>query len=199
MDASQVIAQLNSTWSSLIDKYYDHIADEYLSWMSNEYNIPLDELKEKAQPVKDKIMNIATFQNTQETSGIKKKAKKPVKSSTDNLPSSNIYTNMSRNELASLCRENGLPVRRKNLDMINSLMEKLGDSSTQVTSQEPESSTQVTSQQPESSTRESVPEPLPESRSLQLEAEDDSDDETADAEDTNDIDDALDELAGLSI
>ena len=131
MDASQVLTALNSTWTSLLDNYYDHIADEYLSWMSSEYNIPIDVLKEKSLPVKEKVISDASLKFNNKESSIKKKkqsvssikmeAKKAeVQKSIEQDPS-NIYLHMTRKELVDTCREKGLPIKRKNQDMVDAL------------------------------------------------------------------------------
>ena len=44
-NAQEVIFQLTNTWTSMLDKFYDSVADEYLSWMAKEYNIELKVLK----------------------------------------------------------------------------------------------------------------------------------------------------------
>ena len=131
MDASQVISALNTTWTSLLDNYYDHIADEYLAWMSKEYNIPIDVLQEKSLPVKEKILADAASKFNNKETNIKKKkqsmsslkleAKKAeVQKSIEQDPS-NRYLHMTRKVLVEVSREKGLPVKRKNQDMIDAL------------------------------------------------------------------------------
>ena len=59
-NAQEVLSQLTNTWSSMLDKFYDSVADEYLLWMSKEYKIDLKTLKEKAAPLKTKLLSKAT-------------------------------------------------------------------------------------------------------------------------------------------
>ena len=129
MDAAQVIATMNTTWATLIDKYYDHIADEYIAWMSREYNVPVDELRAKAEPVKAKIL--ASAEQNVNAMTVKKKPKSlssiraaASKANTEASENGNsVYAKMSRKELIDTCKSRSLPVKRKNLDMINALVE----------------------------------------------------------------------------
>ena len=128
MDAAQVISNMNSTWLRLMDKYYDHIAEEYIKWMATEYNMPIDELTERAKPVKAQILATVSSQAIQpdppaQPSEIKKVPKKPVKKPSS-AESTSQYASMSRKDLAELCKQRKLTVRRKNLDMIQSLDEQ---------------------------------------------------------------------------
>ena len=161
MDASQVMASMNNTWTDLIDKYYDHIADEYIQWMAKEYNLSIDELKKKAEPVKERILAGAQDAITASAScGIKKKppsmssikaaASKANTEASEN--GSSIYAKMSRKELIDKSKEHSLPVKRKNLDMINALVDatsqQVADSSSvdELTSSLQELSTTVVQQ-----------------------------------------------------
>ena len=59
-NAQEVLAQLNNTWTSMLDKFYDSVADEYIQWMAKEYKMDLKALREKAAPLKDKLLSKAT-------------------------------------------------------------------------------------------------------------------------------------------
>jgi hypothetical protein len=113
-NAQEVLSQLTNTWSSMLDKFYDSVADEYLLWMSKEYKIDLKTLKEKAAPLKTKLLSKAT-----ESVSSVKTTKKPV-AKTKVLDTSK-YGNMSRKELIEHCKNRSLPVKRKNQDMIDLL------------------------------------------------------------------------------
>jgi hypothetical protein len=113
-NAQEVLSQLTNTWSSMLDKFYDSVADEYLLWMSKEYKIDLKTLKEKAAPLKTKLLSKAT----ESVSSVKTTKKAVTK--TKVLDASK-YGNMSRKELVEHCKERSLPVKRKNQDMIDLL------------------------------------------------------------------------------
>ena len=131
MDAAQVLAALNNTWSTSLEEYYDNIEDEYLKYMSKEFNIPLDKLKEKAIPVREKILEKAKSKSDSQSSGIKKKkqsvasikmeAKRAAVQKSIEEDPSNKYLHMSRKELIEASRNLRLPVKRKNQDMIDAL------------------------------------------------------------------------------
>ena len=137
MDATQVLANLNNTWTGLLDKYYDHIAEEYLQWMSVEFNIPLETLKEKAAPIKDQVLASAAHKIENPESSIKKKkqtvahmkqeAKNTEKQNVIDSDPSNKYSYMGRKELVELCKARRIPVKRKNQDMMDA--SKAGDPS----------------------------------------------------------------------
>ena len=114
-NAQEVLSQLTNTWSSMLDKFYDSVADEYLAWMAKEYNIDLKTLKEKALPLKEKLLSKAT----DAVSAVKTTKKAVVVSAKDTDDSK--YGKMSRKELIELCKSKSLPVKRKNQDMIDLL------------------------------------------------------------------------------
>ena len=128
MDGAQVLAALNNTWSSMLDKYYDHIVDEYIVHLSKEIGQPVDELKKKAQELKSTILAGAT--NISETSSNIKKSKPSISSMKAQAKAAiqasqpkTAYSNKTRKELIELCKSHNLPVKRKNQDMIDSLVE----------------------------------------------------------------------------
>ena len=130
-NAQEVLAQLNNTWSSMLDKFYDSVADEYLSWMAKEYNVELKTLKEKALPLKAKLLAKAT-----DSMHVVKTTKKPTVKPKVN--DSSKYGTLSRKELVELCKERSIPVKRKNQDMID-LLKKSDDENENEQIQEPES------------------------------------------------------------
>ena len=113
-NAQEVILQLTNTWTSMLDKFYDSVADEYLSWMAKEYNIELKSLKEKAAPLKTKLLSKAT----DAVSAVKTTKKQETK---HKMVDNSRYGSMTRKELVELCKSRTLPVKRKNQDMIDSL------------------------------------------------------------------------------
>lgn len=130
MDASQVIASMNQRWTELLNDYYDHVAEEYMKHISNEYDIDLNELLEKASKLKHDIMKKATeVINDNRQTELKKKqpskaaikaAEKAAKKETEEK---NTYSDYTRSQLIDKCREYKLPVKRKNQDMIDALLE----------------------------------------------------------------------------
>ena len=132
MDASQVMSGLNTAWSGLLDQYYDHIAEEYIKWMSQEYHIPIEELQERAKPVKEQVISQATANVIAGgDSHIKKKPKTMAAIKADaskakleaSTNGGSVYAKMARKELVETCRSRKLPVKRKNLDMVDQLVE----------------------------------------------------------------------------
>ena len=113
-NAQEVLAQLTNTWSNMLDKFYDSVADEYLQWMAKEYKMNIKELREKAAPLKQKLLAKAT----EAVSAVKTTKKKTVVNKEfDNSK----YGSMSRKELIELSKERSLAVKRKNQDMIDQL------------------------------------------------------------------------------
>ena len=121
MDALAVTKALNETWSNVIEDYYDTIATNYIEFLSKEYEIPINELKEKIAPLKNKLINNASmFSESTEKSRTKKEERK----TTIKIPGTiNKYSSKSRKELVEMCKSRKLPVKRKNQDMIDSLIE----------------------------------------------------------------------------
>lgn len=124
MDASAITKALNDHWLTLLDGYYDFIADSYLKHLSETYDKPLEELKEKTQHLKKKILNDA-HTALDKTTEIKKDARK-TKQKTVNTSSNSSYDSMTHPELAKLCKERGLQVKRKKQDMIDNLIQSDG-------------------------------------------------------------------------
>jgi len=122
---------MNNHWKGLLYQYYDTISDEYLKWMSKEYEIPIEELKSKEAAVKEKIMNdIDRFLQTGNNIDLKHKPRSmsslKAEASREQTASSEYsdskYAKMSRAELISLSKQRKLPIKRKNLDMIAQLV-----------------------------------------------------------------------------
>ena len=113
-NAQEVLAQLTNTWSSMLDKFYDSVADEYLQWMAKEYKMDIKSLREKAGPLKAKLLAKAT-----ESVTAVKTTKKPVTKA--KIADESKYGSMPRKELVELCKSRNLPVKRKNQDMIDQL------------------------------------------------------------------------------
>ena len=129
MDASQIISNMNERWTEMLGLYYDHVSESFLKHMAEEFDLNLDELIEKSKEVKEEIVNMATtsMSNLQDA-GIKKKKpsmaamKAAKKAHDDSLREKNKYSDSTRDELISQCKEYKLPVRRKNQDMIEALL-----------------------------------------------------------------------------
>ena len=113
-NAQEVLAQLTNTWSSMLDKFYDSVSDEYIKWMAKEYEMDLKTLREKAAPLKAKLLSKAT----EAVSAVKTTRKQAGKAK---IVDSSKYGTMSRKEIVELCKTHGLPVKRKNQDMIDQL------------------------------------------------------------------------------
>lgn len=129
MDASQIIANMNVRWSEMLNQYYDHVAESFLKHMAEEYELDYQELLKKSIEVKEEIINMATDKlNNNRDTGIKKKKpsmaamKAAKKVHEDSLREKNKFSDSSRDELISKCKEYKLPVRRKNQDMIDALL-----------------------------------------------------------------------------
>ena len=114
MDATEVLQQLNATWSSMLDKFYDSVEDEMISWISKEHNIPITTLRAKAAPLKEKLLSKAT----EAVNSVKSTKKAEMKPKTKD---GSKYGKMIRKELVELSKERNLPVKRKNQDMIDAL------------------------------------------------------------------------------
>jgi len=114
MDASEVLQQLSVTWTSMLDKFYDSIEDEMITWISKEHKIPIATLRAKAAPLKEKLLSKAT----ESVNNIKTTKKADLRSK---ISDSSKYGKMLRKELIELSKERNLPVKRKNQDMINAL------------------------------------------------------------------------------
>ena len=113
-NAHDVLQQLTNTWSSMLDKFYDSVADEYIKWMAKEYNMDIKELREKAIPLKAKLLSKAT----DAVSVVKTTKKQNLQ---QKVVDTSKYGSMSRKELIELCKLNNIPVKRKNQDMIDKL------------------------------------------------------------------------------
>lgn len=124
MDASAITKALNDHWLTLLDGYYDFIADSYLKHLSETYDKPLEELKEKTQHLKKKILNDAHVA-LDTTTEIKKDTRK-TKPKIATKSSNSTYDTMTHPELAKLCKERGLQVKRKKQDMIDNLIQSDG-------------------------------------------------------------------------
>jgi hypothetical protein len=98
----------------MLDKFYDSVADEYLVWMAKEYNVDLKQLKEKAQPLKAKLLSKAT----DAVSAVKTTKKAVPKSKVED---DSKYGSITRKELIELCKSRSIPVKRKNQDMADLL------------------------------------------------------------------------------
>lgn len=129
MDASQIITNMNERWNEMLSQYYDHVAESFLKHMAEEYELNYEELLEKSKDLKEEIVNMATDKlNNNRDSGVKKKKpsmaamKAAKKAQEDSLREKNKFSDSSRDELISKCKEYKLPVRRKNQDMIDALL-----------------------------------------------------------------------------
>ena len=130
MDASQIINNMNDRWNELLSNYYDHVATNFLKQVSDEYDLKYEDLLTKSVEVKNEILNSA-IQNTQLSDSSKIKKKKPSMSAMKNAKKAeidakrerNTYTDFTRTQLIEKCRERKLPVKRKNQDMVDSLLD----------------------------------------------------------------------------
>ena len=115
MDSKSVLQELNNTWEKMLDKFYDGVVDEFITWMAKEHNMDIKVLREKAAPLKERLIANAS-NNINSIKTTKKNVNKPKH--VDN----SIYSSKTRKELIELCQQRHLPVKRKNLDMINNLI-----------------------------------------------------------------------------
>lgn len=121
MNATQVLNAMHDHWTTLMAQYYDSISSSYIEHLAKEYNLDVDELKEKIAPLKDTILKTASAsalavpQPLVSKSTTKKQTKPAV------VNSGSVYAAMSRKELIDLCKSNNMPVKRKNQDMIDAL------------------------------------------------------------------------------
>ena len=114
MDATEVLQQLNATWSTMLDKFYDSVEEEMILWISKEHKIPIATLRAKAAPLKEKLLSKAT----EAVNSVKSTKKAEIKSK---MSDSSKYGKMLRKELIELSKERNLQVKRKNQDMIDAL------------------------------------------------------------------------------
>ena len=130
MDAKQILKELNNTWNDLLGKYYDKILDDLIKHIvkseklgEEEAKKKMEELYTKAAPMKQDILSVAKAEISANTTNIKKdEKKKKVNKPVGESSGSSKYSNMSRNELVELCSKHNLPRKRKNQDMIDSLI-----------------------------------------------------------------------------
>ena len=125
MDATAITKALNDHWLTLLDGYYDFIADSYLKHLSETHGIPIDQLEEKTRHLKKQILSDAHLA-IESTNDIKKDARK-TKPKVTPTTSNSSYDHMTHPELAKLCKERSLTVKRKKLDMINNLIQADGN------------------------------------------------------------------------
>lgn len=114
MDASQVVKAMNDVWGDMMDKYYDHVSRTYVEFLAREYGMDAGELLEKIAPLKAKILARAKAA----AAGGQPPA---ARGATVPAAAGGKYSGMPRKQLVELCRANGLPVKRKNQDMIDAL------------------------------------------------------------------------------
>ena len=130
MDASQIVNNMNTRWNELLSNYYDHVATTFLKQVSEEYELNYEVLLAKSVEVKDEILNSAA-QKVQSSESSKVKKKKPSMSALKNAKKAeidakrekNTYSDFSRTQLIEKCRERKLPVKRKNQDMVDCLLD----------------------------------------------------------------------------
>ena len=120
MDATQVMKAMNEQWACMMDSYYDHVCGSYLEFLSKEYNLDLEELKAKVEPLKEKILATAASESAGVGNIIKTKAQKTAGPGAQ-AGSGSKYSGMPRKQLVELCKANSLPVKRKNQDMVDAL------------------------------------------------------------------------------
>ena len=130
MDATQIVTNMNDRWNELLSNYYDHVASTFLKQISEEYELNYDELLQKSTEVKEEIINSATQKvQTTDVNNVKKKKpsmsalKSARKADIDSKREKNIYSDFTRTQLIEKCRERKLPVKRKNQDMVDKLLE----------------------------------------------------------------------------
>jgi len=121
---------MNDRWNELLSNYYDHVASTFLKQISEEYELNYDDLLKKSTEVKEEIINSATQKvQTADVNNVKKKKpsmsalKNARKADIDAKREKNIYSDFTRTELIEKCREQKLPVKRKNQDMVDNLLE----------------------------------------------------------------------------
>ena len=112
MDATNVLTQLTNTWSKCLDQYYDHVAENHMKAISEKYNIPIEDLMIKSKDLKEDIMKKLT-------NCIPTKAEtKPVKNSEKKINENTNIESLGRKELQTMCKDRGIPTKRKNADMV---------------------------------------------------------------------------------
>lgn len=176
-NAEEVLTQLTNTWSSMLDKFYDSVSDEYIKWMAKEYEMDLKTLREKAAPLKAKLLSKAT-----EAVSVVKTTKKQTGKT--KVVDSSKYGTMSRKELVELCKTHSLPVKRKNQDMIDQLKkidedEKSdeSESSHEGSDVEPEPTIKKKSKTVKKTTKQPKPTPPPKNELLEEPLSSDDEDE----------------------
>lgn len=122
MDATAVTKAMNDHWVKLLDEYYDYIADAYIKHLSAEHDIPVEELEEKTKGLKEKVMKDA-FIAIESGNDIKRDARKTKQKMTTTSTTKSVYDAFTHPELAKLCKDNKLPVKRKKQDMIDALVQ----------------------------------------------------------------------------
>ena len=115
MNASQVISELNNTWTSLLSQYYDKVANEHLKCIAETYNLPISDLQNKSQHLKSEILSQLT--KCVDTAQTK------TNENINQKPHEKDYNKMSRKELQEECKKRGIATKRKNADMVTSISE----------------------------------------------------------------------------
>ena len=110
MNPAHILSEMNNTWNNLLAEYYDTVADEHMKIISEKYDINFDELKKKSIELKPFILT--------KINGCLPTNKEPPTVVHD----SNI-SSKSRSELQTMCKERGLKNKRKNIDMVNDIVE----------------------------------------------------------------------------
>lgn len=143
MDATQIVTNMNDRWNELLSNYYDHVATTFLKQISEEYELNYDDLLQKSTEVKEEIINSATQKvQTADVNNVKKKKpsmsalKNARKADIDAKREKNIYSDFTRTQLIEKCRERKLPVKRKNQDMVDKLLEYDAESKEEDSNQE---------------------------------------------------------------
>ena len=141
MDALAVMNTMAETWVELLEQYYDNISDAHVNHIGDKFSLDKAELSASVSELKTTILNgakekfLAANSIAPETKQSKPKTiKKPA--STENIDNGK-YNTMNRGDIAELCKARGLPVRRKNQDMIDSLKKYDEENSSEASSSAP--------------------------------------------------------------
>jgi len=129
MDATQIITNMNDRWAEMLSGYYDHVSTTFLKHIAEEYDLDYDELVQKSISAKDEIVEMATNNASVNNTSVKKKKpsmsalKNARKAEIDAQREKNAYSDHNRSMLIEACRERRLPIKRKNQDMVDNLLE----------------------------------------------------------------------------
>ena len=124
MDATKVLSQLTNTWNNCLGEYYDHVATEHLKTISEKFGIPVEDLQEKTSGLKEGIMaKLTNCMPTKTADTVNEATSSKQPAAKKKAPQKEKEVKLGRKELQGMCKERGIPTKKKNSDMIDAIAE----------------------------------------------------------------------------